>query len=175
MVSRLTILAWLCIGALGSAHAATVILPGVSGIPDKAHDQANPNGCKQDVPTGTMIADMSGNDPDPSCLMSFPVTLPQGATIDSIAVGYIVSPYLQLPSGSQRSITAYLGKSKAMSAQYPVAVAGANDYNISQFQIGAFALQLTPTGTPITPGYMYWVQVATHYVDAVQYILISYH
>lgn len=156
--------------SLGSANAATLFMPGNSGIPDKNNEGSLAGGknlCVVDVPSGRMLA---GTEPLPytQCLMSFPINLPVGTTIDGVEIAY------RSDSGAfSRSITAYLASNRMKPYMGPLALGGVNDLTVSTGQ--PLYKNMGVLAVPVFSGDIFWVQVQTKNVTEVDYVSVSYH
>ena len=175
MLRKLAIFASISLTCIGSASATTLFIPGASGVSDKAHEQSLPskqNGCIVDVPAGRMIiAPYAAALPPPhnnDCLASYPVNLPAGSTIDGVEIAY------RDDSGaSGRSITTYLAVNRLKPYMGPVAVAGANDFNVPSLQ--QLYMNMGALSVPMVNGDIFWVQVSTHRITEVDYVAVTYH
>ncbi|HEV7489188.1 MAG TPA: hypothetical protein VGO25_00180 [Rhodanobacteraceae bacterium] len=167
MLRKLFLLVSISVIGVGSADAATLFLPGNSGIPDKVQTPAN--GCLVDVPTGAMRMAPYPFLPAPNdCLMSYSIDLPIGSTIDGVEVAY------RDDSGAPgRYITAYLAENRIKPDMGAIAVAGANDFTVPTLQKDF--MNMGPLSIPVVTGDIYWVQVSTHRVTEVDYVAVSYH
>jgi hypothetical protein len=157
------------------ANASTLFLPGASGIPDKHNETSlsgGKNGCIVNVPTGAMlIAPYSAAFPPPylnDCLMSFPVNLPAGSTIDGVEIAY------RDDSGApQKSVTAYLASNRIKPSMGAVALAGANDDVVPTFS--ELYKNMGSLSVPVQNGDIYWIQVSTHRITEFNYVAVTYH
>jgi hypothetical protein len=167
MLRKLFLLASMSLIGVGSANAATLFLPGNSGTPDKLYTPAN--GCVVDVPTGAMRMPAYPNLPGPyDCLMSYPINLPTGSTIDGVEIAY------RDDSGaSGRYITAYLAENRVKPDMGAIAVGGAGDFIVPTQQ--KVFMNMGSLSVPVVTGDIYWVQVSTHRVTEVDYVAVTYH
>jgi hypothetical protein len=152
--------------AIGSANAATILLPGASGIPDENHTSFN--GCTVDVPSGKMLIQPYPNLPNNDCFMSYPINLPVGSTIDGVEIAYYDGS-----GASGRSISAYLGENRLKPFLGTIAVGGANDFTVPSFQM--LYMNMGQLSVPVANGNTYWVQVSTHRITEVAYVAVTYH
>jgi len=162
---KLFLLVSMSLIGVGSADAATLFMPGNSGIP--AANTATSE-CIVDVPTGTMRIRPFPTAPPWDCLMSYPIALPTGSTIDGVEIAY------RDDSGaSGRSITAYLAENRVKPDMGAIAVGGANDFIVPKLQ--KLYMNMGPLSIPVVTGDIYWVQVSTHLITEVDYVAVSYH
>lgn len=166
MLRKLFLLVSISLIGVGSADAATLFMPGNSGIP--AANTATSK-CIVDVPTGTMRMPPYPAVPGPyDCLMSYPINLPTGLTIDGVEIAYRDDAI-----AFDRSITAYLAENRIKPDMGAIAVGGANDFIVLPLQKNY--MNMGPLGVPVVTGNIYWVQVSTHRVTEVDYVAVSYH
>ena len=166
MLRKLIMLILISVIGMGSANAATLFLPGASGIPDE--NQPASNGCIVDVVTGTMLIQPYPNQPNNDCLMSYPITLPLGSTITGVEIAYYGI------GASGNSIAAYLGENRFKPFLGAIALGGANDFIVSpSFQV--LFMNMGQLNVPVANGNIYWVQVATHRILQVDYVSVTYH
>jgi hypothetical protein len=152
---------------VGSADAATLFLPGNSGVPDQV--QTPDNGCLVDVPTGSMRMAPYPNIPPPwDCLMSYPINLPTGSTIDGVEIAYRDDA-----GASGRYIAAYLAENRVKPDMGAIAIGGTADYAVPTGQ--KLFKNMGPLSVPVMTGDIYWVQVSTHRVTEVDYVAVTYH
>ena len=165
MLRKLFLLASISLIGAGSADAATLFMPGNSGIPTNTAASQ----CIVDVPTGTMRMQPGPPFPGPyDCLMSYPINLPTGSTIDGVEIAY-------RDDGGQsgRSITAYLAENRVKPDMGALAVGGTNDLIVPKGQ--KLYMNMGLLSVPVVTGNIYWVQVSTHRISEVDYVAVSYH
>jgi hypothetical protein len=172
MLRKLAILASMSLVGLGSANAATLFMPAVSGIPDKLHANSlagNENGCIADIPAGRMAVQAYPTLPYNDCFMTFPINLPVGTTIDGVEIAY------RDDSGANgRSIIAVLASNRVnpYMGTRPLGVASDNSVSPVSQQLFANMGQLS---VPMLNGDVFWVQVSSHRVTEIDYVAVTYH
>ena len=172
MVRNCVLAASICLAGMGSAGAATLYIPGSAGIADQASAYSQPGGvndCIADVPKGAMLMHSANISPYYACLMSFPVSLPVGSTIDNVEVAYRnwnsaipVQPF----------IAAYLGANRIKPDLGSIAFAG---NNATGGPSGQRFLAMSGVNVPIVSGDIYWIQVSTSNITEVSSVSINYH
>jgi hypothetical protein len=170
-LSNSVVLAAMSVAGFGSANAATLFIPGVSGIPDQYHEASldgGKNQCIKDVPTGRMLA---GSSPAPydQCYVSFPLNLPVGTTIDGVEIAY------RSDSGAfSRSIVAYLASNRIKPYMGPLPLGIASDSTVVPTAQQLF-MNMGSLNAPVVSGDIFWVQVTTKNVTEVDYVAVTYH
>ena len=154
--------------SVSAANAATMFLPGNSGVPDAFYGGGI--GCVPEAASGVMRTIPPPGSANNDCLVSYPINLPTGSTIDGVEIAYRDDS-----NGSGRSIAAYLAKHVINPFDtYPIAVAGTNDLIVSPESQSLF-MNMGPLNVAIGAGAIYWVQVSMHRVTQVQYVSVKYH
>lgn len=167
MLRKLSLLVAVSLIGISSANAATLFLPGNSGIPDAFFGG---NGCIPEASSGTMRIFPPPGSVNNDCLMSYSINLPTGSTIDGVEIAYRDDS-----NGAGRNIAAYLAKHVINPFDtYSVAVAGANDFIVSPESQSLF-MNMGSLSVPVGTGAIYWVQVSTHRITQVQYVSVKYH
>jgi hypothetical protein len=170
-LSMLIALTFLSLAGFASANAATLVIPGVSGVPDQNHDASLDGGknlCVTDIPTGRMLA---GASPVPydQCYMSFPLNLPVGTTIDGVEIAYRSDS-----SSFSKSINSVLmsNRIKPNMGVLPLGFAGDSVVFPTNQQL---FMNMGSLSAPVISGDIFWVQVTTKNVTEVDYVAVTYH
>ena len=172
MLRNLLVLATASLMAMNSLNAETLLIPGVSGIPDQQGNKNVSTGCITNVPTGTMVVGILVN---PNCLASYPISLPVGSTIDTVEVAY----HNVYNGPQQPSIAAYLAKHSFVPETNAIAVAATNTVfggqSPSLQHLYMPALGMPSLSIPVLPDEIFWVQVTTSYITEICSITLRYH
>jgi hypothetical protein len=141
------------------APAATLNIAGATGVRNSSNSAcSDPN-----IPTGEMFVTFGAQ-----CVLSYPLSLPVGATIDSIQVAYNVD---SLAFGTP-SIVAYLGQNRINPKLGAIAIAGAS---ANPNAVGQGFLNLPNLGIAIAAGSIYWLQISDTAVSEVSSVTVAYH
>lgn len=175
MIRSFVIAGSVCLASLGSAHAASLFIPAVSGTPDQysaASLAGGANGCITDIKTGRMLVKPYTNALPPpytnDCFMTFPVNLPVGTTIDGVEIAYRDDA-----GASGKSIVAVLMSNRLKPYMGPVPLGIASDDVVPTSQV--LYKNMGALGVPILTGDTYWVQVSSHRVTEIDYVSVTYH
>ena len=174
MLRKFATLIAMCSIGIGSANASTLYIAGAAGTPDKlaeALPNGQANGCLADVPRGAMAILPGPPFPNTNttCLVSYPINLPAGSTIDGVEIAYRDD----YGGAMQHSIAAYLGVNRVKPDMGPIAVAGTNNAAVP-FNVQSYS-NMGPLSIPMILGDTYWVQVDAHNISRISYVAVTYH
>ncbi len=118
-----------------------------------------------------LVAPYSNALPPPhynDCFMTFPISLPVGATIDGVEVAY-----RDTSGASGRSMIAFLASNRIKPSMGALPLGVASDSAVPSFQED-FA-NMGALSVPVITGDIFWVQVSTHRVTEIDYVAVTYH
>jgi hypothetical protein len=167
---KLVVLVSMALLGVQSANAATLFMPGNSGIPDQSNESSLDGGknlCVPEVSSGVMRA-AAFPIPYDQCFMSFPVNLPVGTTIDGVEIAYRSDA-----GGGIRSMTATLAANRLKPYMGPLPLGIAADSNVPTGQQVYKNMGLL--NVPVISGDIYWVQISTRNVTEIDYVSVTYH
>lgn len=174
MLKRMFLFALIMLGGIVSANAATIFMPGVSGIRDEVDEgslSGKKDACLTEVSNGTMHSNDSSIVPYWDCVMAYPINLPVGSTIDGIEVAYR-SEILNAQVGG-RTFVAYLVENRLKPDMGVIPVAGCN--LVQNPPPGQNFTNMGQISVPILNGSTYYVYVKTHNMMEISYVAVTYH
>lgn len=147
-----------CVALTSIVHAETITIPGVAAVGGETGATCS----APDIPTGATVVY-----PGPQCMLSYPLSIPVGKTIDSIEIAYDNATNLY----GAPSITAYLGQNRVKPKLGAIAIAGAS----AQPPLGTQGFLNMPVNKPVASGSVYWVQIFDTGVADVNYVAVTFH